>query len=316
MSVSNAIGTAAAVVGIGVAAAVGYRVFESARTAGQLNNAAADIRAAGGDPTALSNLMAALRSTGVLSPGGEGAAVSQGTNEQTQIQTTGVLYAAERTMLAAGSCGRLSRNLSVVRPKDVPANWRKGEGAWLPSQGAAVGFRTGPVSNVRGLDMNAYALVYLPDVYDTPSNGGAVVAYPKRLSYHKRSFYEGSAWKLRRNIPFATEAGLAEQFDIMITSTDQAGGLVALWDPRRARFLTPAESASVQFAINGTIPKKFNNASNADLPYYRSSFLRRIRDRMESHTKFQPFPPAIRGAQESALRTAPVERRGDGTAVR
>lgn len=307
MSVGNAVGTVAAVVGVGVAGVVAWRVLESARSANALNNAASDIRNAGGDQSALDNLILSLRSSGVLAPGREGAAVSEGTNAETQIQSAGVLVAAERAMLAAGTAAALSRNLSVVLPKDVPDNWRIGEGAWLPSQGVAAGYRTSPVSNVRGLDMNAYALVYLPDVYDPPSNGGSVVAYPKRHGYNARSFYEGSGWATRRNVPFATSAGLGEQFDIMITSTDQSGGLVALWDPRRSRFLTPEEATGVQFAINGTIPKKWNNASNADLPYYRSSFLRRMRDRMESHAKFQPFPPKVRQMQD-ALRDQTAAR--------
>lgn len=316
MSVSNVIGTAAAVVGVGVAAAVGYKVFESARTAGALNTAAGDIRAAGGDPGALANLMTALRSTGVLSPGKEGAAVSQGTNEQTQIQTSGVLYAAERTMLAAGSGARLSPNLTVVRPKDVYSNWQIGEGAWLPSQGAVSGFRVEPTSIVRGLDMNAYALVLLEDVYPPSRNPWTLLAVPRSTRTVNTKFREANKNR-RYTVPVAVDARTT--YDVFVTSTDQGpGGLVALWDKNASRFLTPAECSEVKFVLKYTGSDQMD-APNVFLYGYKllsSAFLPELYFAMSRHTRFQPFPPSIRGAQMEAQRTAQVQRRSDGTAVR
>lgn len=312
MSVSNAVGTAAAVVGVGVAAAIGYKVFESARTAGALNSAAGDIRAAGGDPSALANLMAALRSTGVLSPGEEGAAVSQGTNEQTQIQTSGVLYAAERTMLAAGSGARLSPNLTVVRPRDVYANWSIGEGAWLPSQGLTAGWRDSPTVVVRGLDMNSYAVVLLDDVYTTPSGSWRICAVDASSSSIVGAFSEkNKGRKYRLNIKLNT--GSQKRYDIFITSTDQQGGLVAFWDGDRGRFLTPAEAQNVKFCVYNIDATTY--AANGDIRL-ESAFIGAMYKALERHTKFQPFPPSIRGQQASAQATAQVQRRNDGTAVR
>lgn len=308
MSAGQVIGTAAAVVGVGVAGAVGWKIFEAARTASQLNTAAGDIRAAGGDQTALGNLMSALRSEGVLSPGREGAAVSQGTNEQTKIQTAGVLYEAERTMLAAGEAARLSPNLTVVRPKDVIDNWRIGEGAWLPSQGVRAGWRTTPTSIVRGFDMNSYALTYLPDAYTPSVDGVGIAAYDATHGVGTRKFIEW--WGKYRDLgrqSIATAAGLQNSYDIFLTSTDQNGGLIALWDPRRCKFLTPAEASQVVFAITNSHESPQQLREGMAL---HSRFVVRMLQALRRKTVFQPFPPAIRGAQNDAQRTAPAVVRG------
>lgn len=310
MSVPNTIGTAAAVVGVGLAGVVAWKVLESARAANALNNAAGDIRAAGGDQSALDNLIVSLRSSGVLSPGREGALVSEGTNEQTQIQTTGVLYAAERTMLAAGSGAALSPNLAVVRPRDTYANWKIGEGAWLPSQGKVAGWRESPTTLVRGLDMNSYALVLLDDVYTVPSGSWRICAIDKSSSSAVGFFTEKNK---DRQYRLNVTGPAPKRYDIFITSTDQQGGLVAFWDPDRARFLTPAEAQNVKFCVYSIDSASHALNSNIRL---NTAFIGEMYKALERHTKFQPFPPAIRAAQESAQRTAQVQRRGDGTAVR
>lgn len=293
MSAGQIAGTAAAVVGVGVAAAVGWKVFEAARAANALNTAARDIRAAGGDQSALDNVIAALRSTGVFSPGREGAVISTETNAETQVQSAGVLVAAERAMLAAGTAAALSPNLTVVRPKDVRSNWLLGEGAWLPSQGKANGWRTAPTVNLRGLDMNSYALVFLPDVYGPSADGATIVAYDQRYGVRRFNAVEMNKNRSYGRLPGATQAGLANAYDIMITSSDVQGGLVALWDSRRARFLTPAEGADVIFTINiGEVQTR--NSSTRGLYGLASSYAPNVRAAMASKIIFQPFPPTVR----------------------
>lgn len=306
MSVGNTIGTAAAVVGVGLAGVVGWKVLEAARAANALNNAARDIRAAGGDQSALDNVISALRSSGVFSPGREGAVISTGTNQETQFQSDAVLLAAERAMLAAGSGARLSPNLSVVRPKDVYANWKLGEGAWLPSQGKTAGWREGPTELVRGLDMNAYALVYLADVYAPSSDGGSIVAYPKRFGYTEAAFQEDNKSRGYQTY-LATASGLANQYDIFVTSTDQQGGLVALWDRNRGRFLTPAECVDVRFAVAGDFRRPGDTLNGVTMYYIASAFLPELLRSMYFHTKFQPFPPNVRQVQ-AARRDATAAR--------
>jgi len=310
MSAGQVISTAAAVVGVGVAAAVGWKFLEAARTANQLNTAAGDIRAAGGDQTALDNLMAALRSEGVLSRGREGAAVSQGTNAETQTQSAGVLVAAERAMLAAGSAARLSPNLAVVRPKDVYSNWKMGEGAWLPSQGKLAGWRESPTTVVRGLDMNSYALVYATDAYQPTSYGNAIVAYPKVLGAVRYDLIEGNQLRVYKDVPWASAAGLRAAYDVLLVSSDQSGGMVALWDPARGRFLTPAESINVQFAVAGPPPPNFE-VSIPGLPRglkgIPTAFIPEFLAALSRKIVFQPFPPAVR-QQQQASRDATAAR--------
>lgn len=305
MSAGQVIGTAAAVVGVGVAAAVGWRVFEAARTASQLNTAAGDIRAAGGDQTALDNLLAALRSEGVLSPGREGAAVSQGTNDETKLQTSGVLLEAERAMLAAGSAARLSPNLSVVRPRDVYSNWKIGEGAWLPSQGKQAGWRESPTTVVRGLDMNSYALVYATDVYQPTDYATAIVAYPKALGATLYNVVEANQLRFYADVPWASAAGLRSAYDVFLVSTDQGGGMVALWDPARSRFLTAAESANVQFAASGPAPPRAELGPFAGIPkntkITATAFIPEMINALKRKVVFQPFPPAVRQQQQARL---------------
>ena len=308
MSLPNALGTAAAVVGVGIGAAVAWRVFESAKTASDLNKAAGDIRAAGGDPSALDNVILALRTEGVLSPGKEGAAVSVGTNQETGSQSTAVLKAGEMALLAAGSAARLSPNLRVVRPKDVIDNWRIGEGAWLSSQGARAGWRTEPLVNVRGLDMNSYALTYLPDVYTPSVDGVGIAAYDRKHGVGSRLFIEW--WGKYRDLdrqPIATARGLANAYDIFLTSTDQDGGLVALWDSRRGRFLTPSEASNVVFVITNSHESPVQLEEGMAL---HSRFIVRMREALGRKTIFQPFPPGIsntinmirKGAADAAAR--------------
>lgn len=298
MSVGNTIGTAAALVGVGLAGVVGWKVLEAARAANALNNAASDIRAAGGDPSALDNLIASLRSSGVFSPGREGAVISTGTNQETQFQSDAVLLAAERAMLAAGTAMGLSPNLAVVRPKDVRSNWLLGEGAWLPSQGAAAGWRVTPTVNLRGLDMNAYALVFLPEVYGASADGATIVAYDKRYGVTRFKAVEHNQQREYKGLPGATGPGRANAYDIMITSTDVQGGLVALWDPRRSRFLTAAEGADVIFTINVAEVRDTDTTSKGWVSL-ASSYAPNLRAAMERKVIFQPFPPAVRAMQQA-----------------
>lgn len=312
MSAGQIAGTAAAVVGAGVAAAVGWKVFEAARSANALNTAASDIRAAGGDQSALDNLIASLRSSGVLSPGREGAQVSQGTNAETQVQSAGVLVAAERAMLAAGSGTALSPNLAVVRPKDVYSNWRRGQGAWLPSQGKLAGWREGPTTLVRGLDMNAYALVYATDVYQPTSSGNAIVAYPRRYGYQPFNVIEANRLRRYSNVPWASSTGLQNTLDVFLVSSDQEPGTVALWSRAKSKFLTAAEAADVQFAIAGPVPPRFDGIWPAlvALPNERilpSAFLPEFLGAIERKVRFQPFPPTVR-AMQAANRDAKAAR--------
>lgn len=311
MSVGNTIGTAAAVVGVGVAGVVGWKIFERARAANALNNAAGDIRAAGGDQSALDNLIVALRSEGVLSPGREGAAVSQGTNAETQVQSAGVLVAAERAMLAAGSGAALSPNLAVVRPKDVLSNWRLGEGAWLPSQGKLAGWREGPTTLVRGLDMNAYALVYATDVYQPTSYGNAIIAYPRRLGYTPVNVIEANQLRRYPNVPWASAQGLQNTFDVFLVSSDQEPGTVALWDRAKGKFLTAAEAQDVQFAVAGPKPPSFQGIGPIEAPpgehILPTAFIPEFLNALKRKVRFQPFPPVVR-AQAQARRAALAAR--------
>lgn len=302
MSVSNAIGTAAAVVGVGVAAAVGYKVFESARTAGQLNNAAADIRAAGGDPGALANIMAALRSTGILSPGKKGALVSQGTNEETQGQTTGVLYAAELAMLAAGSGARLSPNLTVHGARNDLSGWADGSGPALPSEALAARLDSQPTRVVRGLDMNAYALTFIDDCWpERDPNGHSLVVVPKStpswgvtaVVIARGRGNNSSGFMRLANVPALIEAGQV-QHDLFLTSRAQ-GSVIAIWDRTRARFLTPAECQGYKVVVklqergSGYLYKGLPVPSGQRMT--GSAEIWTIALSMKNRTYFQPFPP-------------------------
>jgi hypothetical protein len=298
MSVSNAVGTAAGVVGIGVLGLIGWRVFESARTASALNNAANDLRNTSGQG-ALDNLLAGLRSSGVLAPGREGALISTGTNQETQIQSASVLNAAELTMLAAQTANGMTKNLRVVRPKDQFSNWKIGEGAWLPSQGVLAGWRTSPVDLVRGLDMNAYALVYLNDVYPPSQDGIGITAYDAKYDsltpgVGRREFIEW--WGRYRELGvrrIATPGGAANSYDIFVTSTDQDGGMVALWDPRRKRFLDSGEAVNVVFAITNSkpSPRQLDQRRTVQGMALHSRFIPSLMSSLERKVRFRPFPP-------------------------
>lgn len=315
MSVGNTIGTAAAVVGVGLAGVVGWKVFEAARAANALNNAARDIRAAEGDQSALDNLITSLRSSGVLSQGREGAQVSQGTNAETQVQSSGVLVAAERAMLAAGSGAALSPNLAVVRPKDVLSNWKLGEGAWLPSQGRLAGWRESPTTLVRGLDMNAYALVYATDVYQPTSYGNAIVAYPASYGSRPVNLIEANNYRRYANVPWATAQGLQNTLDVFLVSSDQEPGTVALWSRAQGKFLTAAEAANVQFAVAGPLPPSFPGipfilAAAPDERILPTAFIPEFLNALKRKVRFQPFPPTVRGQnlQAAAARIAAKAR--------
>lgn len=300
MSAGQVIGTAAAVVGVGFAGAVGWKIFESARTASQLNTAAGGIRAAGGDPRALDNLLAALRSEGVLSPGRKGSLVSQGTNEETRFQSLGVLDAAELAMLAAGGAAQLSPNLRVRGPRNDLSGWAGGMGPALSGEAERAGLASAPARNVRGLDMNAYALTYLTDAWpETDPYGHEIIAVPKSTPA-----WLVDAWVIARGrgnpsrdfMIFrrmaATFNSGPKTFDIFITSKAQ-GGVIAFWDRARSKFLTPAEATDVKLVIllkkGGWGALASNTPGGQNLS--GSAFIWALYQSLRGRTVFQPFPP-------------------------
>ena len=286
MSISQGVMTAAGVVGVGALAAVTYAQVQKGRALGQGTKAARDLAAAGGDPNAVNTLIDVLRGAGGAAGGAAGAAEGALSNENSGEYAAVILASARAAMAKAGRPSQLGRNLRVVRPLDKSSQWRIGEGCWLPSEGAEQGWRTEPQSLVRGLDMS-YALTYLPDVYPAPAGSGSVVAYPAKWGYHRTG-------PLRR----ATDAGIAHAYDVMITSTAQGGGSVALWDPSTLEFVSEGER--VIFAIQwpaGRAPVALSlGSAEADSRFGRgaygldSSFLPELATALQNRPIFRPFP--------------------------
>lgn len=286
MSIPNAIGTAALVVGGGVAVAIGYAQLQKGRALASGTKAAQQLADAGGDPTMLDSVLNALKAAGGETSGAARTASGVASNENAGEYGIATLDSAKNAMRQAGSPAQLGRNLRVVRPKDKASQWGIGEGCWLPEEGADNGWRTEPVESVRGLNLG-YALTYLPDVYPAPEGSGAVVAYDPRYGVIKREVYHGNDGK-HDEWDTASPLGLQNVYQVMITSTAQGGGQVALWDRNTGGFLAPGARViyAVQLPANSRQDTSFGPRT-----YAASSFLRDVARALKSKTVYQPFPP-------------------------
>jgi hypothetical protein len=282
----NTLTTAAGVVLVGVGGAFAYTQIQKGRALASGVKSAQQLAAAGGDPSTLNTVLDAFKAAGGETGGAAQAAGAVASNDNAGTYGVAVLDAASGAMRKAGSPAQLGRNLRVVRPKDKSSQWVIGEGCWLPSEGEANGFRTNPVDLVRGLDMG-YALTYLPDVYPAPSDGGVVIAYPPQFGHWAIRVMDAKpnrshTWHL------ASAQGIANQYQVMITSTAQGGGAVALWNPRTSGFM-PA-GTPVKFAISkshaGDWTDSYGRHRRAP-----STFLNELADALQARPVFQPFPP-------------------------
>ena len=278
----NAITTAAGVVLVGVGGAYAYTQIQKGRALASGVRAGNQLMAAGGDPSTLNTILDALKGAGGETAGAAQAAGGIASNDNAGTYGIAVLDSAAEAMRKAGSPAGLGRNLRVIRPRDKSSEWVIGEGCWLPSEGEANDFRTSPVENVRGLDLG-YALTYLPDVYPSPASGGAVIAYPARYGFYNGVFnHNGGQEYFKR----ASETGTRERFEVMITSTAQEGGAVALWD-RDAKQFAP-NGTPVRFAVM-IEPRPIGLLGTGYGA--RSTFLVDLCNALQSRPVFQPFPP-------------------------
>lgn len=290
MSATNIITTAAVVAGGGLVAAVAYAQFQKGRALAAGTKAAGQLAAASGDPSLLQTTLDALKAAGGETGGAARAAGAVASNDNAGAYGIAALDSARQAMRQAQTPAQLGRNLRVVRPLDKSSQWGIGEGCWLPQEGADNKFRTDPVDLVRGLDLG-YALTYLPDVYPAPSGSGAVVAYHPRHGVIMREIHHGQDFK-STDAACASPGGLQAQYQIMLTSTAQGGGQVALWDSATGGFLPPG--SPVQFAIEppANWRKRIQNGRDTYLVnYLDSSFLIDVSRAMKRKLVYQPFPP-------------------------
>lgn len=227
------VGTVAGVAVAGAAAFVGYRALVQSKAIG-------DLQAAGSDSAQLDILSRQWRETAGGRQTTETGGLAVGANETAADVATRVLSSAQQYMSAWREAGvSVPSSLRAVPPLDKRANWKIGEGAWLPGEPGTSTWRQEPVAQLRGFDVG-FAMTYLPDVYGATSDGTAVVVVRSNTPWQNKK-WDFPNYRTGRKFPTVIN-GRFRPLDVFISSTAQgSGGFMAVWDAHERRFLRRSE---------------------------------------------------------------------------